>query len=482
MKTFKSLGLSEVLLRSLEACGYETPTPIQSQAIPPLLEGRDVLGCAQTGTGKTAAFALPVLQHLSEDPTRGRRRIRALVLTPTRELAAQIGESFDQYRGALDLRHHVIFGGVNQRSQVRALRGGLDILVACPGRLLDLHGQGYVDLDDVDFFVLDEADRMLDMGFVHDVRKVLKLLPTRRQNLLFSATMPASIVSLAGEFLHAPVQVEVTPQATTVERIEQRVMFVDKSDKRRLIAHLLRGDEVEQAIVFTRTKHGANRLVKHLDKAGIDATAIHGNKSQNARTRALDAFREGRTPVLVATDVASRGLDVDGVSHVFNFDLPNEPESYVHRIGRTGRAGRDGVAVALCDASEVSFLRDIERLIGLTIAVDAEHDWHTEHPEAAPPPPARQARGGGRSRGGRARGGRSGGSPGGSSGGGTHTSPRSAPAGERRPRPEQARAAAPRPAQQRAAPASEAPGQPRAARRRRPRKGADAQGARIEGK
>ncbi len=376
MNSFDALGLSEPLLRALKSCGYETPTPIQDKAIPPLLEGRDLLGGAQTGTGKTAAFALPILQHMSASQPRGRRKIRALLLTPTRELAAQIGDSFESYGRYLDLRHQVIFGGVKQFHQVRTLEKGVDILVACPGRLLDLHGQGFIDLSGVEYFVLDEADRMLDMGFVHDVRRVLKLLPRRRQNLLFSATMPASIVKLAGSFLNDPVQVEVNPQSSTVERIDQCVMFVEKASKRRLLSWIIRKGEVEQAIVFTRTKHGANRLVQHLEKDGIEARAIHGNKSQGARTKALDAFRSGELAILVATDVASRGIDVDGVSHVFNYDLPNEPESYVHRIGRTGRAGRAGIAIAFCDGAEGEFLRDIEKLTGQEIPVDGDHPWH----------------------------------------------------------------------------------------------------------
>jgi ATP-dependent RNA helicase RhlE len=375
---FASLGLAEPLVRAVTARGYTTPTPIQAQAIPPLLAGRDVLGAAQTGTGKTAAFALPVLQHLAEFPFRGRGRrpIRALVLTPTRELAAQIGVSFETYGTYLDLRHHVIFGGVGQNPQVRALQRGLDILVACPGRLLDLHGQGHVNLSAVDFFVLDEADRMLDMGFIHDVRRILKLLPNQRQNLLFSATMPRAIIKLAGDFLHDPEFVEVTPESSTVDAIDQKVMFIERADKRRLLADLIHRGDVEQALVFTRTKHGANRLVKQLDREGLRALAIHGNKSQGARTRALDEFRSGNLTILVATDVASRGIDIDGISHVFNYDLPNEPESYVHRIGRTGRAGRTGIAIAFCDESEGAYLRDIERLIGMPIPVDKDHKWH----------------------------------------------------------------------------------------------------------
>jgi ATP-dependent RNA helicase RhlE len=382
LNSFDSLDLIEPLRRALAAENYEHPTPIQAQAIPPLLEERDVLGCAQTGTGKTAAFALPILQHLTEDPTEGRRFIRALVLTPTRELAAQIGEAFQAYGRFLDLRHLVIFGGVNQRPQVSALRNGIDILVATPGRLLDLQGQGHLSLEDVEFFVLDEADRMLDMGFIRDIRRIMAVLPDDRQNLLFSATMPDSIVKLAGGFLHDPVRVEVDPQSTTVESITQRVMFVTKADKRRLLSHLLAGPEVESAIVFTRTKHGANRVAKQLSRDGVNAVAIHGNKSQNARTRALATFKAREVRVLVATDIASRGIDVDDISHIFNYDLPNIAESYIHRIGRTGRAGRKGVAIAFCDESESEFLRDIEKLIGEKLEVVDDHEWH--YPEAIP--------------------------------------------------------------------------------------------------
>jgi len=393
LDSFDSLDLIEPLRRALAAQDYEAPTPIQARAIPPLLQGRDVLGCAQTGTGKTAAFALPTLQHISQRKRSGRPVIRALVLTPTRELAAQIDESFSAYGRYLELRSLVIFGGVNQRPQVEALRRGVDVLVATPGRLLDLHGQGFIDFGDVDFFVLDEADRMLDMGFIHDIRRVLKLLPNERQNLLFSATMPDPIVKLARGFLHDPVRVEVDPQSTTVESIEQHVMFVAKADKKRLLRELLRDPEIESTIVFTRTKHGANRVVKELSKTGVEAAAIHGNKSQSARTRALKGFKDGRIRVLVATDIASRGIDVEGVSHVFNYDLPNIPESYVHRIGRTGRAGRAGIAIAFCDESEVPFLRDIERLTKSSIDVDDDHEWHLED---ARRDAAARAQGGGR--------------------------------------------------------------------------------------
>lgn len=384
MKSFASLDLIEPLKRAVAAQNYEELTPIQAQAIPPLLERRDVLGCAQTGTGKTAAFLLPILQHLANEEIAGKPFIRALILTPTRELAAQIGESFEAYGKFLDLRHLVVFGGVSQRPQVAALRRGIDVMVATPGRLLDLHGQGFIHFDDVDFFVLDEADRMLDMGFIRDIRRILEMLPKKRQNLLFSATMPESIVKLASAFLTDPVRVEVDRQSTTVEQITQRVMFVARADKKRLLSHLLADSAVESAMVFTRTKHGANRVTKELKKAGVEAAAIHGNKSQGARLRALAGFKSGEVRILVATDIASRGIDVDGVSHVFNYDLPNISESYVHRIGRTGRAGREGIAIAFCDESESEFLHDIQKLIGKPLDVDLDHEWHC--PEAIPVP------------------------------------------------------------------------------------------------
>ena len=376
MDDFSELQLSEPLLRAIAAEQYTQPTPIQEQGIPPVLSGRDVLGCAQTGTGKTAAFLLPMLQLLSESPRQGKPLIKALVLSPTRELAAQIGESFERYAQFLDLRHLVIFGGVKQGAQVRQLRRGVDVLIATPGRLLDLHGQGFISFNSISFFVLDEADRMLDMGFIHDIRRLLALLPERRQNLLFSATMPPNIVDLASRFLHDPVRVEVDTESTTVEQISQQVMYVAQPDKKRLLTHLLKTLDCTSSIVFTRTKHGANRVVSSLVKAGIEAAAIHGNKSQNARTRALAGFKSGAISVLVATDIASRGIDVDGVSHVFNYDLPNVPESYVHRIGRTGRAGSAGVAIAFCSEAEASCLYDIERLIEQKIEEDLEHEWH----------------------------------------------------------------------------------------------------------
>ena len=389
MTSFDSLDLIEPILRAVAAENYTTMTPIQERAIPPLLEGRDVLGCAQTGTGKTAAFLLPILQHLSDTPRRGKRVIRALILTPTRELAAQIGDSFAAYGQFLPERHLVIFGGVKQRAQVAALRRGVDVLVATPGRLLDLHGPGLLEFGHVDFFVLDEADRMLDMGFIRDVRRILAMLPDERQNLLFSATMPNSIVKLASGFLTDPVRVEVDPQSTTVERIEQSVMFVARRDKPRLLRDLLRDDTIESAIVFTRTKHGANRVAKDLARAGEVVAAIHGNKSQSARERALAGFKAGETRVLIATDIASRGIDVDGVSHVINYDLPNISESYVHRIGRTARAGKDGIAIAFCDETEGEFFRDIEKLTGRPMERVLEHDWH--YAPAVPQAPGRRS-------------------------------------------------------------------------------------------
>ena len=376
MTTFQSLGLIDTLLRAVESEGYDSPTPVQQQSIPPLLAGRDVLGVAQTGTGKTAAFTLPVLQIMDRNRPRGKRFIRALILSPTRELAAQIDERLGAYSEHMDVRHRVIFGGVNQNPQVRALQRGLDVLVATPGRLLDLVGQGHIDLSRIEFFVLDEADRMLDMGFIHDIKKVLKLLPNRRQNLLFSATMPKSIATLAGSFLKNAVMVDVSPKEMTVNRIQQKILFVRKADKRRLLVKLIKEEKVKCGIVFTRTKHGANRLVKQLDQSGISAAAIHGNKSQGARTKALAGFKTGSIPILVATDIASRGIDVEGITHVFNYDLPNIPESYVHRIGRTARAGRSGIAYAFCDDSESGYLVGIQKLIGMEIPVENNHQFH----------------------------------------------------------------------------------------------------------
>ena len=382
--SFTSLGLSKELLRTLEQEGYVEPTPIQELAIPPLLAGRDVLGVAQTGTGKTAAFALPVLLRVADSDLGGRRKIRAVILSPTRELAAQIGERFSAYGANLPLYHHVIFGGVSQKPQVKASKRGIDSLTATPGRLLDLISQGFIDISSVEFFVLDEADRMLDMGFIRDIRKILKMLPKNRQNLLFSATMPPSISDLAGSFLRNPVRVEITPEEVTVDRIDQHILFVKKSNKQYLLSTLIKEMNVDKAIVFTRTKHGANRLVRQLGNADIEADAIHGNKSQGARTRALSQFKSGRIPILIATDIASRGSDVDGISHVFNFDLPNIPESYVHRIGRTARAGKSGSAYGFCDASESGYLVGIQRLLGYEIPVIEDHPYH--FPDAIPKP------------------------------------------------------------------------------------------------
>jgi ATP-dependent RNA helicase RhlE len=360
---FAELGLAEPLLRALAAANYTTPTPIQAQSIPALLQGRDMLGLAQTGTGKTAAFALPILQRLTEQNEHvAPKSVRALILAPTRELAVQISDSFKTYGRNLRLRHAVILGGVSQGPQVRALSRGVDILIATPGRLMDLLNQRHLRLDKVSHLVLDEADRMLDMGFIRDVRKIVAQLPARRHSLLFSATMPAEVAKLAAELLHNPLRVEVTPQKIAVERIEQSVYHVSMSEKRDLLEKLLGDPAFSRVIVFTRTKHRANRVAEQLEKAGISSDAIHGNKSQNARQRALDAFRSGRARVLVATDIAARGIDVPGITHVINYELPNEPESYVHRIGRTARAGAGGAAISFCDAEERGNLRDIERL------------------------------------------------------------------------------------------------------------------------
>ncbi len=367
---FASLGLSEQLLRALAARNYTTPTPIQARTIPHLLQGRDLLGIAQTGTGKTAAFALPMLQLLHAANRRPRpKHPRALVLAPTRELATQIAESCDAYGKHLHLRGTIVFGGVGQNPQVQALSRGIDILVATPGRLLDLIQQRHCDLREVEILVLDEADRMLDMGFLPDVKRILATLPQQRQSLLFSATMPNDITALAQRYLRDPIRVEVTPPAATADRVEQSVYFVPKAKKRDLLVELLQDPDFERTLIFTRTKHGADRVAKSLQQVKIDAHAIHGNKSQNARERALDSFRDGKSPVLVATDIAARGIDVPEISHVINFDLPNIPESYVHRIGRTARAGRAGIAISFCDGEEREFLRDIEKLIKKRIPV-----------------------------------------------------------------------------------------------------------------
>jgi ATP-dependent RNA helicase RhlE len=400
--SFAELGLIEPIQRAVRAENYTTPTPIQLQSIPHLLAGRDLLGCAQTGTGKTAAFALPILQRLAGEPRRAAPKgCRVLVLTPTRELAAQIEASFATYGRHLPLRRAVVFGGVGQNPQVQALARGVDILIATPGRLLDLMGQGHIRLGGLEIFVLDEADRMLDMGFIHDVRRVIAALPARRQTLFFSATIPPEIAELAGGILTEPVRVGIRPVVSTAERIEQRVMFVEKADKRPLLRQVLRDATIDRVLVFTRTKHGADRVVKQLSQDGVAADAIHGNKSQNARTRALDRFRSGAGKVLVATDIAARGIDVDGVSHVINYDLPNVPESYVHRIGRTARAGNSGIAISFCDAEERAYLRDIEALIKARIPVIADHPWHSAAALPAAPAPAAAPRRRKRSRGAR---------------------------------------------------------------------------------
>ena len=398
---FESLNLCQPLLKALDEIGYVTPTPIQEQAIPLLIEGNDMLGCAQTGTGKTAAFSLPILDAMAEDPWSGKPQIRVLMLCPTRELASQIRDNIEEYSRHLDIRSMVMFGGVSQRPQVKLLRQGVDILIATPGRLLDLIGQGHVDLSYVQFLVLDEADRMLDMGFIRDIRKILAQIPEDRQSLLFSATMPSSIVELSRDMLYEPVRVEVSPESSTVEAIEQSLMFVMKKDKRDLLTHLIRDESPEKVLVFSRTKHGCNRIVKQLAQDEIEALAIHGNKSQGAREKALGRFREGSLQVLVATDVASRGIDVSDISHVINLDLPNESEVYVHRIGRTGRAGQGGIAIAFCDENEGEYLRGIEKTIRQEIPVDEDHPFHSEKAksrkgEKAPKKQQRGRRGGGR--------------------------------------------------------------------------------------
>ncbi|MBI5957757.1 MAG: DEAD/DEAH box helicase [Chloroflexi bacterium] len=372
---FQELQLIEPLLRAVRAEGYTEPSPIQVQAIPHVLAGRDLHGCAQTGTGKTAAFALPILQRLLAHSHNGSSYLRTLVLTPTRELASQIGESFKTYGKFTNIRQITIFGGVNQKPQVGWLQRGADILVATPGRLLDLMAQGYVKLDKIEILVLDEADRMLDMGFIHDVRRIVAATPSRRQTLLFSATMPTEIQSLADSILRDPVHVVVTPPASTVEATQQSVYFVEKGDKPALLEHLLRDASIRRALVFCRTKHGANKVVKQLERASVNANAIHGNKSQSAREQALAGFKAGTTRVLVATDIAARGIDVEDITHVINYDLPNEPESYVHRIGRTGRAGASGIAFSFCDVDERPYLVDIERLIRMRIPTVANHPY-----------------------------------------------------------------------------------------------------------
>ena len=372
--SFKNLELIQPILQALDAQGYTTPTPIQKQAIPLVLQGRDLLGVAQTGTGKTAAFGIPILQLL-ENNRSSKRGIKAMILTPTRELAIQIDESLAAYGKNTNLSHAVIFGGVSQVSQVQKLKRGVDILVATPGRLLDLMNQGFISLRHLEIFVLDEADRMLDMGFIHDVKKVIRELPAKRQTLFFSATMPDEIQSLAKMMLKDPAKVEVTPASSTVDKIEQRIYFTNKPDKRKLLLHLLESNGISTALVFTRTKHGADKVARFLDKAKIKSAAIHGNKSQNSRQNALKNFKNGNLNVLVATDIAARGIDIDELTHVFNFDLPNVPETYVHRIGRTGRAGNEGIAISFCAAEERKELKDIEKLADIKIPVVEGHPF-----------------------------------------------------------------------------------------------------------
>jgi ATP-dependent RNA helicase RhlE len=379
--SFEKLDLIEPILNALKSEGYSTPTPIQEKSIPIILNGSDLLGCAQTGTGKTAAFAIPILQQLykQKGESRGERKIKALVVTPTRELAIQINDSFNSYGRNTNLRSTVIFGGVPQNPQVNALKAGVEILIATPGRLLDLIGQGYIKLNEIGIFVLDEADRMLDMGFVHDVKKILKVIPVKRQSLFFSATMPESIMQLAGTILTDPEKVEVTPVSSTAETIQQELFYIDAINKKDLLIHTLQDRSIITALVFTRTKHGADKVVKFLAKANIKAEAIHGNKSQNARQKALKNFKDHSTRVLVATDIAARGIDIDELAFVVNYEIPNIPETYVHRIGRTGRAGANGKAISFCDVEERAFLKDIEKLISIQIPVNDDHPFPAIH-------------------------------------------------------------------------------------------------------
>ncbi len=392
--TFNELEIIEPILQALRAEGYTQPTPIQEQAIPILLKGKDLLGCAQTGTGKTAAFAVPILQHLYNTirSTHGPRQIKALIVTPTRELAIQISDSFSAYGKFTGIKNTVIFGGVKQGAQTDKLRRGVDVLVATPGRLLDLMGQGFVSLKDIEYFVLDEADRMLDMGFIHDIRKIIDKLPAKRQSLFFSATMPPDIVMLSRKILGNPEKVSVRPEQTTAEKVEQSVYFVSKKGKPGLLIHLLKTESVDSALVFSRTKHGANKIVKLLGKASIQASAIHGNKSQGARQLALGNFKSGVTNILIATDIAARGIDVEELSHVINYDLPNVPEMYVHRIGRTGRAGASGIAFSFCDNEEKEYLRDIQKLIRKEIPVVEDHPFLHVIDDPIPDTPARPQR------------------------------------------------------------------------------------------
>ena len=391
MTKFEGLELAQPILRAIEAEGYDIPTPIQEKSIPPLLKGYDLLGVAQTGTGKTAAFALPILHRLSktcQKATPGRPN--ALILAPTRELAGQIADSFKTYGQRLHLRTTVVFGGVSVRGQAKALGRGAHILVATPGRLLDLINQRHIRLDQVEIFILDEADRMLDMGFIHDVKKVTAALPKQRQTGFFSATMPKSVQSLADGLLNDPTKVEVAPAATTADKVEQKVLFVAKDKKRALLINLMKDTSIRRVLIFTRTKHGANRVAQFLDQNGIKADAIHGNKTQNARQKALKRFKEGSIRALVATDIAARGIDIDSVTHVINFEIPNEAENYVHRIGRTARAGADGIAISLCQHDERSYLRSIEKVIRKSLPVFEDHPYHAADVANGNTPPPRQ--------------------------------------------------------------------------------------------
>ena len=377
MTTFTNLHLNEKILNALEKKGYTTPTPIQLQAIPHVMEGKDLLGIAQTGTGKTAAFSLPILHNLAKNPVSAKSGcMRVLILTPTRELASQIAENIEIYGKELGLRHAIIFGGVSERPQITAMQRGVDILIATPGRLLDLTNQGYIRYMQLEVFVLDEADRMLDMGFIYDIKKIIHKIPEKRQTLFFSATMPDTIADLAHSILKQPVKVEVTPQSTTVEKIDQKIFFVEQTNKPALLKTVLKQEGVNHILVFCKMKHGANRVVAHLLTHGIKAAAIHGNKSQGAREKALSDFRAGEIQVLVATDIAARGIDIPAISHVINYDIPIDPESYVHRIGRTARAGREGVAISFCAPGEVKFLREVEKVIKFRIPVDETHAYH----------------------------------------------------------------------------------------------------------
>jgi len=391
--TFKDLNLIEPLLRAVEQSGYTHPTPIQLQAIPVLLDQKDLLGCAQTGTGKTAAFSLPLLQNLFQHPRKPHpKQPRVLVLTPTRELAIQVHDSFKTYGKHLNLKSAVIYGGVGQSPQVKSLSTGVDVLVATPGRLLDLFNQRFVSLRDLEVFVLDEADRMLDMGFIHDIKRIISSLPAKRHNLFFSATMPPEIEKLANSILSNPVKIEISPVSSAVDLIEQKVMFVEKDSKKELLRHLFESENLNRVIIFTRTKYGADKVSVYLAKFGIKNLAIHGNKSQSARQNALNDFKNGKLQALIATDIAARGIDVDDITHVINFDLPNEPETYVHRIGRTARAGAKGIAISFCDGEERAFLRLIEKLIKKEIPLVLEQPYHSTQVENFKPMSAGKAK------------------------------------------------------------------------------------------